>query len=293
MRTSLAIGIVVGIILLPFLVHATQNQTTMGWVTLYNRGFNTTYGGNCSDSNFYFKETDANFDPDIDGNAAKVKPSASPGTNPPASTQGNERYTTFSVPCASTGNNCAFDVNTQTSVPTSANTHDAEFVNAAYNNIDTIDSADANTFANVAGRFPAQQYVFKLLNAVHPLRIFDLNFVYFGSSIWLSNVANCADGVGSDRDLNIYAYNYATAQYDLITRRTGTQATYTGDAGYQSEAYLQFPSYTVPNYVGNGPDYNITFLVKGQIDVSSGRYSCLATDRVFLFYKSYDESSNY
>lgn len=275
----------------PFLVYAAETNTAMTWVIMTTRAHSITYGGVCSDTNFYFKETDANFDPDIDGNAAKIKPTASPGVNPPLTSNGNERYTTFSVPCASTGNNCAFDVNLQTTLPTSAATHDAEFTSSQYNNLDTIDAADANTTSNVLNRLVMQKFVFKLQGAIHPQRITDFNFHYQGSAVAMSNASTCADGSGSDQNLYVYAYNYSTSQYDLVLQRPGTGATYTGNSPRDANAYMHDSNYTLSRYVGVAPDNNITFLVRGANNTSNGRFSCVITDRVVLFYTARTEST--
>lgn len=284
----IVVGLII-IIIAPFIAHATQTTTNMTWVIMINRNHTITYGGSCSDTNFYFKETDANFDPDIDGNGAKIKPTASPGVDPTPSTSGNERYTSFTVPCASSGNNCAFDVNNQTAVPSLPGTHDFEFTSTQYGNLDTIDGADANTNSNVLNRIVAQKYVFKILGAIHPQRIIDMNLHYYGSSRALSNTSNCSDSSGLDRDLNIYAYNYNTNQYDLITTRPGTGVAFA--AKRDANAYMHKNDYTLANYVGTAPDNNITFLVRGINNTSNGRYTCLSADRVVLFYTAHTEST--
>ncbi|QQR92794.1 MAG: hypothetical protein IPJ89_00945 [Candidatus Iainarchaeum archaeon] len=275
----------------PLIAHAVESTTTMTWIIMLNRAHSITYGGSCSDTNFHFKETDANYDPDIDGNGAKIKPSANPGTNPPASSTWDEQFVSYSTPCSSTGNNCAFDVNLQTSLPTSAATHNAEFVSTQYDNLDPVDGADANTIASVSGRFPAQKFVFKLAGNVHPQRIIDFNFSYQGSAIAMSNAITCADGAGTDRDMNFYIYNYTNSQYDLVLQRTGTGAAYSGNAPRDANAYMSINHYTLSDYVGVAPDNNITFLVRGVDNTSTGRFSCVITDRIALAYHTYTEST--
>ena len=71
-------GILIILLIVPW-VNATLQQTTFTWVTNSSKGISITYGGSCSTTAFFFSEADALFDPDVDGNAAKVVPSPSVG----------------------------------------------------------------------------------------------------------------------------------------------------------------------------------------------------------------------
>ncbi len=290
MRQLIALLCLAAILTIPMLAYASTNQTQMTWVNLLVSAHSITYGGSCDDINFTFKETDANFDPDIDGNAAKVKPSPGIGINPPASSVGNERYTSFTIPCASSGNNCAFDINLSSALPTSAATHDLEFTNAKYTNLDLVDVADANTIAGTLNFVPNQKFVFKLQGAIHPQRIVDLNFTYLGSSVSTQNNLNCVGG-GEDANMDFYIYNYNTTQYERLLQRAGSVSSYTGNNPTRSNIFMPRTSYILSNYVGSPPDNNITFLVRGVPNTSNGRYSCIVTEQTFLQYRAYDESS--
>jgi hypothetical protein len=50
-------------------------------------------------------------------------------------------------------------------------------------------------------------------------------------------------------------------------------------------------NYILSRYVGVAPDNNVTFLVRGVNNTSNGRFSCVITDRVVLFYTARTEST--
>ena len=62
------------IILLPLVPAPTTNTTTMTWVVPSSKSHTLTYGGSCNASLFYFVESNAVFDSDVDGNASQVLP---------------------------------------------------------------------------------------------------------------------------------------------------------------------------------------------------------------------------
>lgn len=74
------IGIVtlllLGTLLLVPIVSANVVQTTMTWFVASARSISVSYGSPCSSSAFFFVETNAQYDPDSDGNAARVVPSS-------------------------------------------------------------------------------------------------------------------------------------------------------------------------------------------------------------------------
>ena len=59
------------------LVFANILNTSMTWVVPSNKTHSLGYGASCSATAFYFVESDANFDSDVDGNAAMVAPNSS------------------------------------------------------------------------------------------------------------------------------------------------------------------------------------------------------------------------
>jgi len=70
--------IVFFLFLIPILVIAvTQQLTTMTWVVGSNKSVTFSYGAACSTANFFYVESDANYDPDSDGNAWQIRPNSS------------------------------------------------------------------------------------------------------------------------------------------------------------------------------------------------------------------------
>jgi hypothetical protein len=57
-------------------VSANLSTTTMTWVVASIKSLSVAYGSPCTPSAFFFNETNAQFDPDSDGNAARVVPQA-------------------------------------------------------------------------------------------------------------------------------------------------------------------------------------------------------------------------
>jgi len=55
-------------------VFADQKTTTMTWVVPVSKSHSIAYGSGCSQTAFFFVESDANIDNDIDGNALRILP---------------------------------------------------------------------------------------------------------------------------------------------------------------------------------------------------------------------------
>lgn len=65
--------LLMAVMLMP-LAFADQDTTTFTWVVPANKAHTIAYGGSCSTSAFYFVESNAVIDSDIDGNADKILP---------------------------------------------------------------------------------------------------------------------------------------------------------------------------------------------------------------------------
>lgn len=67
---------ITGLVLLVTATFASANvvQTTMTWFVATVKTISVSYGSPCTSSAFFFVETNAQFDPDSDGNAARVVP---------------------------------------------------------------------------------------------------------------------------------------------------------------------------------------------------------------------------
>ncbi|MBM3282597.1 MAG: hypothetical protein FJY86_04655, partial [Candidatus Diapherotrites archaeon] len=76
MKQHAWVGVFILVLILGPIIHAATTATTLFVFNVpTNRGHTITYGGNCNANRFFFNETDANFDPDTDGNGTKVRPS--------------------------------------------------------------------------------------------------------------------------------------------------------------------------------------------------------------------------
>ena len=67
---------IAGVVLVLFstLAFANVSTTTMTWFVASVKTLSVSYGSPCSSTAFFFNETNAQFDPDSDGNAARVVP---------------------------------------------------------------------------------------------------------------------------------------------------------------------------------------------------------------------------
>jgi hypothetical protein len=167
-----------------------------------------------------------------------------------------------------------------------------EFTSVKYNDIKALDQRDGNTFSDVLGDFPDQQFVFKFIG-VHPLRVFDLNFIIDTISTSQSSiVADCAATTQTDDDMNIYAYNYVNGSYTQFYQHNGTLGSVKGIVRH-IEVDINNVTDTIFNYFGSAPDYNVTFLVRGPVNPGHGFNQCIQTDQVSLQYSAFSESSSY
>jgi len=68
--------LLLGALLLAPIASANVVTTTMTWFVASARSISVSYGSPCTSSAFFFVETNAQYDPDSDGNAARVVPSS-------------------------------------------------------------------------------------------------------------------------------------------------------------------------------------------------------------------------
>lgn len=70
-----ALAVLILVLLLAQVIANTLN-TSMTWVVPSNKSHSIAYGGACSATSFFFVESDANFDSDVDGNGAMIAPNS-------------------------------------------------------------------------------------------------------------------------------------------------------------------------------------------------------------------------
>lgn len=242
-----------------------------------NRAHTITYGGSCSPSAFFFNEIDANFDPDVDGNGAKVRPSAVRRIGTTFTTDYN--YAGVANP---SDRNVAYAGNLEDFTPTDKNIPITEFTTTDYAEVSTDDTSYNLTqnAGDIADLRPTQRFVFKLNH--HKQTVRDINFMYLGQK--LENLGDCSAGAGADGDINVFIWNYNTSAYESLTSYTGTGS----GLGSVIPRYVQGRvSGDVTPYVSW--DNNVTVLVQGGY-AGSGDNRCLFTDLVNLKTTQYQQS---
>ncbi len=253
--------------------------TTFVFNVATNRGHTITYGGSCTSGAFFFNEIDANFDPDVDGNAAKVKPSAVRRTGTTFTTDYN-----YAGNVSTSDRNVAYDGSLGDTYPTDKNAPSTAFTTTDYAEVSTDDTSyqlTTNT-GDIPEPRATQRYVFKLNN--HEQVVRDINFMFLGQA--LENTGSCSAGAGGDSDFNVYIWNYDTSAFTHLNSYTGTG----GGLGLVAPKYLEARvSGNVTAYIAN--DNNVTFLVQGKSS-AGGDTRCLFADLVNLKTTQYRQSQS-
>ena len=276
--TLLVLGM---LILTPYFVYATTNTTTMTWTVLLNSAFNITYGGSCSDRNFYFNEVDANFDPDFDGNAAKILPRSSPSGNNPAATSTDYNFVGTTNPA---DRNIAYGLEEIQKPPAANNIPSTQLTTPLYANLGAIDDTTSIVSNSPSsGGHVGMRTVFKI--NTHPQRVTDLNFTFVGQSIYPEG-SGCQDGSGYDKDFNIYIWNYTSGAYQQVAAHAGTEDQITLNSRVDAVLSSGIANYNIANYISY--DNNVVFIVVGS-DGGEGPYSCLFADYANLRVRRYSE----
>ncbi len=254
--------------LAPFAIALTglYNQT-MTWNILANQSHSITYGGSCSASAFYFNEVDANFDPDADGNAAKIAPSARTRL---AETNAYHDYNFVGITTPSSTYLDFYTIDFS-QPPTNYNLA-VEIEHPFYSVIQAEDGAALPVDAGGAF-YPGQKAVFKVTE--NPSKIKQLTFNFAGSSIVGTNCDSTGSGV--DSDLKFYLYDWNNLVYRRIGFYIGTGATISDDNSTISKTIAI--DYNIPRFIGT--DTNVTFLAQSVIG-SADPKSCIFVDYIAM-----------
>ncbi len=249
-------------------VTGTYSQT-MTWIILASRAHTISYGGTCTASLMYFNEIDANFDPDNDGNAAKVLPS---GQTRLTGTTSIRDYNFVGVTNPSAGN-AAYIGSTTLSVPTSASTISVEATTTEYTELSIYDSTSPRAEGN-GSEYAAIKAVFK--NTIDLAKLAALVFrVAYTSTVMDSQCANGAPD-GTDSDSNVFLWDNNNGKYRRILTVAGDPQLSVG----------------VPNNVDRnivvdlnflrfiGSDNNITLLIESGVPTSGTNISCIYPDTI-------------
>ncbi len=268
MKREALIGIVMAcMVLAPLIQAATSAKTAFVFTVPTTRSVSLTYGGSCSSTAFFFNEVDANFDPDLDGNAAKVKPSSTRGLFDLISVDRN-----FLGGIAPADINIAYGGFPTEAPPTTSTTPSTEVSTANYTSIGADDTSYYTLATTVAGRMPSLRMVFR--TNIVAQRINDLNIMYMGDS--LTSGTDCEAEAGTDSDLNMYIWNFATGSYQSLDTDAGGGGSQVGIATRRLEGIVRAD---INEVISN--DGNIVVITQG-VAIGTDVESCIFTDFVNL-----------
>ncbi len=276
------------IVLLPFIQAATTATTLFVWnVPAGTRSYSVTYGAACSATEFFFNEIDANFDPDIDGNAAKVPPTAN------AISDTNylfEDYNYVGITAPSTGPAYAYLSTTLVGDPTALEDVSTEFITGNYTNAATAgDVLYAQVGLIGLAEYGASKHVFKVDHNAQRVKQMKLNYSVVSFEKVIADPC-ITDTLGTEIVTRIFAWNWRTSAYDNIVTFNNMQtdpssATFT-------PASFTFDSTTVTSVTDYiGPDTNVVIAISlGPVAVASG---CIIIDEVDLNVTHYPDNNVY
>lgn len=262
--TLLAVGL---LLTLTFAQAATTATTLFRFDVPTTRSISVAYGGSCSATNFFFNEIDANYDPDIDGNAAKVKPAGLRNIGTYVATDYN--FVGVTNPSST---NVAYGGFAAGLPPANTAAPGTQLPDANYVMISLADGSSDYELGGVANRPPAMKTQFRVIP--HPETVRDLNFVFIGQS---KRGNGCADDDGFDSDMNGYIWNYRTGAYQRIFTYDATSVLSETDPIPQTIETIIDENIT--DFIAS--DTNITILVQGQ-NPNGTDLQCLMTDSVKL-----------
>lgn len=256
----------------PLVEAAATAKTTFSFNVPINRSITVTYGGSCSTDEFFFNEVDANYDPDTDGNATRVKPSAQ--RKGITLFLNDENFVGITNPSTT---NIAYE-GTVAGKPSANNTPSTELSNSEYTAVSIIDGS--GTEISGIANTPSQRFVFNLGDSNKVLK--DFNFFYYGQA---QTGATCVGGTGADRDLNLFAWNYTTETYDQLATHEGTGDT---PGSYAPFPMTIFVDYNTGPYIDGGG--TMIFLAQGR---AAGSVRCLYADYVKLTTTAYHRTETF
>jgi hypothetical protein len=261
-HTWVGIAFLALLVLTPVALAATTATTLFTFRVPTTKSISVTYGGNCSATAFFFNELDANFDPDVDGNAAKVKPSSV-----------RIPYTQVAVDYNFAGVSAPADFNrghtgVSAEPPATSGAPNTEMTTSDYNKIAAADLVGHYTSTINNNRRPAVRFQF--YPQPHPELITDLNFYFVGQS---KTGDSCATDGGTDADMNGYLWNYSTLSWDRIFTWDATSGV--SETNFNPQTLWADINTNITNYAT--VDRNIIFLVHGQ-QPNGTNLQCLAVD---------------
>ncbi len=277
--------LLVGLTFLPFVYSATTATTLFRFIVPNTYSLSITYGGNCNSSAFFFNEIDANFDPDSDGNAARVKPR--PIRFNFSTAKSDENFLGVSNPSQ---NHAAYSGNLSAKPATVNNTPSVQLSTANYTSIGSDNTNYYSQFASTADTYPSLRAVFRP-QAKNPnlitQKITDINVLFVGNSHFGDEELACGSATMGNADLNIYIWNYNLGRYDTIASLGGSGSSSPG-ATYLSDHLNN----NVLDYISN-QDGNITILVQGPTGDGVGNQGCLVVDFIDLNLTYYPTSTDF
>lgn len=271
-------------IIAPLAWGATTAKTTFVFYVATSRSITATYGGQCTASAFFFNETDANFDPDIDGNGARVKPSAQRVTS---NTTRDENFVGITSPSSTYS---AYGGFSNSKPPTANNVPSNEINNTGYSNIASDDASYLTRETSIDGNAPILRTMFAL--GVDRTRVKDLNFLFIGLSSFNESPAVCTAGsTGSARDMNAYIWNFTTSAYDYFIGTDGGGTTLgAGGQTLNGVVMRDVRNASILNYISS--DGNVIIITMGHVQANSDK-SCFTADQAKLFVTYVPETTNY
>lgn len=246
------------------LIHAATTATTLFTFRVpTTRSLNVAYTNPCTATNFFFNEVDANYDPDIDGNASKVRPAGIRNLGTYITTDYN--YVGVTNP---SDYNKAFSGFAAGLPPSNNNNPATELPDANYTRISTENGVLDYAIGNVVSRPASFRFLFK--TSLHPGSMRDMNFTFVGQG---KKGNSCVSDQGLDSDVNGYIWNYRTSAYErLFTHDAISVISETDPAPFSTEAIID---YNFTDYISS--DQNVLILVQGQ-DPDGTNMECLSTD---------------
>ncbi|QQR92793.1 MAG: hypothetical protein IPJ89_00940 [Candidatus Iainarchaeum archaeon] len=282
-RTILGMALL-ALLMIPF-AHALTGlySQTMTWNILANRSHSITYGGSCSETSFYFNEIDANYDPDNDGNAARIAPSSIARTLGTTTAQRDYNFVGVTAPSST---NIGYLGEVGVSPPTTIVPVSTEFTDDEYTNAIAADSAGVQTIST-GGQYPSFKITYK--SVVLPEKTTALSFHFVGVNIHnaICDVEPTApESEGIEGDINFFLWNFQESEYERIGRHTGTGVEGTYPVENVDQTY--FVDFNLTRFI-HATDRNITLLIQGSSDASV--FSCLYGDIIEMYQQYYYDNN--
>jgi hypothetical protein len=244
-----------------------DKTTTTGftWVVPTTRSHSITYGGDCSATQFFFNETDALFDPDVDGNAAKVKPASHRAGLPVTNT-----YNFEGTENPSDGN-VAYQGITTAKPPADETIINTELTTSQYSSISADDTSYYTKSTSTSGNHPSLKTVFQLTETESEVTELFLKYIGAARS---GTLCSSLGSNASDADLNLFIWNYDSGKYEDANSYDGDGSS----VAFDPKTLTKTISASTASYIAG--DGNVTLMVQGE--PHEGVTECLTTDYVEL-----------